>query len=80
MGRAIISLLRLRQLQLGRHPDYLVNSYADANRCTDSSSTKTQSSKFLQPVYSVWPEVGGAVRGVTDRNSLAHFPQGGGER
>jgi hypothetical protein len=72
VGRAI-GLLRLRQIQLDRHPDYLVNSYADANGCKDSSSTETHSSRFLHAGHLARPEVGGAALGLTIPQRLHHL-------
>ena len=58
MGRAIIGVLRLRQLQLGRHPDYLVI----ANRCTDSS-LNTEAQQKLRTVEFFTPSVLSLARG-----------------
>src|SRR5207244_1921929 len=44
MERAIIGVLHLSHLP-GATPDYLVNSHADANQCTDPGSTETQNSR-----------------------------------
>jgi len=57
VGRAIIGVLRLRQ-HLRQLPDYLVNSYANANRRTDlSSDTKLNSRLEQLPIEQVgFPE------------------------
>src|SRR5439155_29903 len=65
MERAIIGVLHLSQL-LGANPDYLVNSHADANQCTDPGSTETQNSRIFTPSLLSLPEVYRAAFAVTD--------------
>ena len=65
MERAIIGVLHLSQLP-GATPDYLVNSHADANQCTDPGSTETQNSRIFTPSLLSLPEVGRPALAVTD--------------
>src|SRR5207248_3077955 len=65
MERAIIGVLHLSQLP-GATPDYLVNSHADANQCTDPGSTETQNSRIFTPSLLSLPEVYRAAFAVTD--------------
>src|SRR5207237_10918994 len=65
MERAIIGVLHLSQ-PLGATPNYLVNSHADANQCTDPGSTETQNSRIFTPSLLSLPEVGRPALAVTD--------------
>ena len=69
MGRAI-GILRLRLRQL---PDFLVNSHANANRCTDSSSDTMRNRNSEQQNF--WPPSTQLARGRSsawvDRRNLS---------